>query len=581
MAATAVGLGIWAWIALLDPVVLRIAMGRDHSALTPLISDWADQAGVTVDLRLEGSAMLAAQLWQGGAERIDAIWPSDSIWLDMETSAGTAPSHLYDVAPIFDEGIVLALHPKAAQNLIWTDPRGVTMGMIAQAITAGGLRVAMPSASKTHVGAATYMGFIQGLSGTPANVTPAHLNDPALQARVQSVLVKVDQPAAMTADLMSQNSLYDAVFLTESMARLANRDLEAGGHSPWRLIMPVDALGDADHPLALMDHGNGRKLWHLQNLRDHLLSPSVQAQLSRGAEPTNAPAAVAEPQPRPLGGFARASPHKPALRLPDPTTIRAHVMRKALALYQSDLRKPTLRVWVLDVSGSMQGAPLEDLKSAMTQILTGHSSTTRILTGLGQNHPQEDRPKGLARFGPRWADARDVVQAQGLASIQASTQDMPSARDVTIVVPFRQRPGAAFDVRGHDEHALRDALYRIETLHAGGGSDLYMALCRAMDAITPYLAGATGLSGYQTSVIVVTDGVSPMDKRDAFFRDYFAKGLSGQRPGDVSGRVSVHTVALGLADRDQLRDLSAATGGLMLEGGPDLFATFRRIQALH
>ena len=120
-------------------------------------------------------------------------------------------------------------------------------------------------------------------------------------------------------------------------------------------------------------------------------------------------------------------------------TPSSEVIEEALRLYQSELRKPSLTIWVLDTSGSMDGEPIQQLQEAMGLLLDPDAAALNLL--------------------------------------------QPSSRDITIIIPFNSTPGAVFQVVGDDPAELELALTRVDALTAGGGTDLYAALAEAFQQL--------------------------------------------------------------------------------------------------
>lgn len=137
------------------------------------------------------------------------------------------------------------------------------------------------------------------------------------------------------------------------------------------------------------------------------------------------------------------------------------VILQALTLYQTKLRKPSLTVYLLDISGSMKGAGMDQLKEAMTGLLDPEVAGARLLQS--------------------------------------------SQRDISIVIPFNDAPTAVWTVHGEDPAQTSHTLERIQALQPGGGTDLHAALRHGLNAL---LAHRASLTDHLPAIILLTDGRS-------------------------------------------------------------------------
>ena len=200
----------------------------------------------------------------------------------------------------------------------------------------------------------------------------------------------------------------------------------------------------------------------------------------------------------------------------------AEVIRAALNLYQSELRKPSLTIWVLDTSGSMDGEPLQKLKTAMDLLLDKKAAEANLL--------------------------------------------QPSSRDVTIIIPFNSTPDQPFMITGNDDADLSRALAMVNSLQAGGGTDIYAALDLALDQIQIYADNGT-LRNYLPAIVAMTDGASDQGNMQAFYNDLAQRSFGRDVP--------IHAISFGEADMDQLKALAGTAIGRIFDSGGDLATAMR------
>lgn len=193
------------------------------------------------------------------------------------------------------------------------------------------------------------------------------------------------------------------------------------------------------------------------------------------------------------------------------------VLMECLNLYQTEFRKPSLTVYCLDYSGSMEGTGREQMVEAMSQILI-----------------QENAEKNL---------------------LQASEHE------VNILIPFEGYPRGIYTAEGNG--AELEALYtQVEAEEAVGGTDIYYAAMEGLRQLDDY-----DLGQYTPAIILLTDGVSDGSFSD--FRDgYEAFGAD----------VPVFSIMFGSADPTQLEELAELTHARVFDGREDLIGAFRSVK---
>lgn len=472
---------------------LQIIAGSENKSLEPLVQRFAKENNLTVTFAYKGSVEIMRQL-EGGGGTADAVWPAQSLW----TSMGDTQRRVKDAQSIYWSPVGLALKESVAQKLGWTAKKSVTTQTIREAAQAGRLRFLMTSATQSNSGAAAYLAFLSAFAGKPQVLTENDLQKPDVQRGVASLLGQVNRSAGssgwLTELFLNRYDDYDAMINYEVMATEANTKLAAQGREKLTVVYPSDGVAIADAPLGYVEHGQGAgKRQAFAKLQSWLLSPAIQREIAATGRRT--------------GPIGDAFPNQ--LRLP-----RAEVVRQALDLYQTSLRKPSLTVYCLDVSGSMRGERLEQLKSAMRGLLD----------------------QSLAR--------RSLLQT--------------SARDITVVIPFSSTPEALWQLRGNDPAALSALSAKIQALVASGGTDIYSPVVQALRRIHQQ----PGYEDYFPAVILLTDGESNT-------------GASLSAVLSEKHDIPVFAIRFGEASSDQLEALTKATSGRTFEGRGDLSAAFR------
>lgn len=470
---------------------LHLIAGSENKSLEPLLQRYAQEKGITLKVDYKGSVELMRLLESGGGDA-DAVWPAQGIWISM----GDRQRRVKDAQSVYWSPVGLALKESVAQRLGWTENQAVKTEAIQKAAQQGRLRFLMSSATQSNSGAMAYLAFLSAFAGEPAVLSEADLQKPAVQKGTRALLGQVNRSAGSSGwlkDLLvSHYDDYDAMFNYEVMATEANTALVVQGREKLVMRYPSEGVAIADAPLAYVDRGQGpetRK--RFGELQSWLLSPPIQKELAATGRRTG-----------PVGSaFPRS------LRIP-----RADVVRQALDLYQTSLRKPSLTVYCLDLSGSMAGTRAEQLKTAMRSLLDTESAR------------------------------RSLLQA--------------SPRDITVVIPFSGAPQALWEVRGNDPRALAALNEKIQALEPKGGTDIYTPVVRGLERIQ----AQKDLEDYFPAVILLTDGIS---------------NTGGSLREVLPASIPVFAIRFGEASSEQLDALTGQMSGKVFEGRGDLSAAFR------
>jgi Ca-activated chloride channel family protein len=501
-------------------VELSIVSGSENRPLDALVQDWARREGAEVSMTWLGSVDIAREIEKGAAGAHDAVWPAHSLWIEF----GDAQRVVKHDRSILRSPVALGLRRSIAARLGWIGRDDVTVQDIAAAAESGAFRLAMTSASQSNSGASAYLGFLYAFAGDPDLLTLDHLADPQVRARATGLFASVDRSAGSSGWLgeafVAHPDRFDAMINYESVLIETNRALVAAGREPLHVVYPANGLAVADSPLGYVEKGDARREAAFLSLQAHLLSPPVQAELFAsgrragllGVSTTDAPPAV-------WNADWGLDPSREIAPVPMPAR---EVIREALRLYQTALRKPSFTVWVLDVSGSMEGAPLAALKQAMALVLDPERAALLLLD--------------------------------------------PAPGDATVVIPFSDAPRPARRIDGADGAALRGLLAEVAALEAGGGTDLYAALGAAL-AVLEAAERDGSLAGRLPAIIALTDGASDETGRAALLDRLQASAVGRDTP--------IHAIAIGEADERQLSELNDRTVGRLFRAGDDIAGALR------
>ena len=489
--------------------VLRIISGSENAELEPILEKFAKQENIRIEMTYQGSLDIMRLL---GEEEIpyDAVWPASSLWLTV----GDTEHRIKHAESISITPVVFGIRKSLAEELGFVG-REVSVNDLLQAIQSGELRFCMTSATQSNSGASAYIGFLYALLGNPEVITEEDLQSESLKAQMKELLSGVDRSSG-SSDWLKDLFLtggYDAMVNYECLIISANQELEARGEETLYAVYPYDGLSIADSPLGYVDNGDAEKEQAFLDLQEYLLSDEVQNEIQRTGRRTGYEGVSAE-----NADVFRADwgiqPDRVLSPIRMPST---DVLMECLDLYQTQFRKPSLTVYCLDYSGSMEGTGREQMVEAMSQILI-----------------QENAEKNL---------------------LQASEHE------VNILIPFEGYPRGIYTAEGNG--AELEALYtQVEAEEAVGGTDIYYAAMEGLRQLGNY-----DLSQYTPAIILLTDGVSD-GSIDAFQTAYEAFGAD----------VPVFSIMFGSADPTQLEELAELTHARVFDGREDLIGAFRSVK---
>lgn len=500
---------------------LSIVSGSENKALQPIVEAWARKQGVAIEISYQGSVDIYRLLQQGSNTEFDAVWPANHLWIEL----GDEQKIVKHEKSIMRSPVVLGVKKDIAEQLSWANNANVSIRDILDATDQKRFRLAMTSATQSNSGASAYFGFLYAMANYPDTLTSANLNDPEVQKQVKALLGNVNRSSGSSGwlkeALIQHPDRFDAMFNYEAMLIEANQMLISKGQQPLCAIYPKDGLMVADSPLGLIDKKDQKKEQLFLELQAHLLSKQVQQQIENTGRRTGLLGMDVSNNDKSIWNPDWCIDTQRAIA-PIPTPEQ-RVIQQALNLYQTDLRKPSLTVWVLDVSGSMQGEGISDLRTAMTTLLDNEQAQTHLLQS-GKN-------------------------------------------DITFIIPFSNDVEAIWKVQGNSLTEQTAALQKVNQLQAGGGTDLYLALKTALETLKPYYDDGT-LWDYLPAIVAMTDGRS-MDKSLPFFEQ-----TKDRLPYAMD--IPIHAIAFGQANPEQLKALTEQSVGRFFDSHGDLPKTLRK-----
>lgn len=489
---------------------IRILSGSENEELETVIDECSQATGVEIEMDYKGSVDIMREL-ESGAKEYDAVWPASSIWLSM----GDVDHLVKHSQSISMTPVVFGIRESLAEELGFKE-KDVSVKDILAAIQDGKMSFCMTSATQSNSGASAYIGFLYALLGKQEGMTAGDLKGEQLRADITGLLGGVERSSGSSdwlKDLFLKED-YDAMVNYECLIIDANRQLESEGKEPLYIVYPYDGLSIADSPLGYVDHGDSQKEEAFQAVQQYLLSEEAQSQIEATGRRISANGVSDENRDvfKEEWGIDTERILSP-IQMPD-----SDVLMEALNLYQTSFKKPSLNIYCLDFSGSMEGTGETQLKDAMSQILLQENASRNFLQ----------------------ANAGEVNE---VIFFDNTILDIERAAD-------------------DSDEALAQLYQKVADFQIAGGTDIYNAAAQALAEASSY-----DLEKYTPAIILMTDGVSEYNYQ-TFQEAWDTLGID----------VPVFSITFGAADPTQLEELAEATGGRVFDGTQDLTEAFRSVK---
>lgn len=513
-----------------------IYAGSEMSGLEPMIKKWADKKSYPIQIHYKGSIDMMRMMNDGTGTPADAFWPAHTIWFILGDTSHTVKNK----RSIMVSPIVAGLKESVVKKLGW-DRQSPGMEAFLAATKNDEFKYGKTSSTQSNSGALFHLAAWWAFAGKPDTWTMDLVKDPQIQARVKEMESTVAATSGSSGWLKSKmvdsaNKL-DGMINYEAMISEANIgwttiDKSTGqtihhpgllekGLEPLHVVYLSDATMMADHPLGYVDKGNGQKEKIFNELQNYLLSSNAQKEMiSKGRRNTLLamdPSLSDKKAFNPKYGFdveRVIAPIQPP---------REEVLTAILDLYQEEVRKPSATFWVIDDSGSMyNNNGKQAVQQAMSVLLT-----------------------------PAKAKAYKL---------------QPTPRDIHVIIPFSDVPGAPITANGNDPGVLSSLMDKVTRMQLGSGTDMYAGVVAALTYIKQH---PDDIKDHFPAIAVLSDGQSRgsiNSVRQAVER----LGLEN---------IPIFTLSFGIeADERQLKELAAAFGGRYFSGQHNVADAFREMK---
>jgi Ca-activated chloride channel family protein len=488
---------------------LRVLAGSELRDLEPVLADLEREANVRLQLdyvgTLEGADRIAA------GEDVDGAWFSHGKYLALlpETAGRIKAQERIMLSPV-----VMAVKESVADRFGWTPGAAVTWRDIADRSAAGELRYAMTNPTASNSGFTALVGVAAAFAGSADGLDAGEIDVAALTRFFRGQALTAGSSGWLAEAYEREQDRLDGLVNYESV--LLSMNASGRLREPLRLVYPREGIVTADYPLMLL--AEAKREAYTEAVA-WLRSPDVQQRIMKETLRRPAVPGVALEGPFPSDVL---------IELPFPSTL--DVVDQLLFSYLDEQRRPATAIFVLDVSGSMEGDRLARLMDAL-----------KGLTGLDPSLVGR-----FARFRAREEIAM-VTFSSGIVDEQRFTIDDtdPNGRDMQEI------------------RAFADGLVALE------GTAMYDGLRRGYEIADQ--ARRADPSRYVT-LVLRTDG----EVNEGITFEEFQAGWEGL---DAASReVPTYTVAFGEADVEALTKLAELTGGRAFNATDDLRSVFRTIR---
>lgn len=487
----------------------KILSSTENKDLEEIVKNHADLKGIKVSIDYAGTLEIMEKL--NNKEEYDAVWISNSIWLYMlDSSVSVSNAKSTSINPV-----VFGITKNKAEELGLIDNEVYTKDIL-QLIKDKKLKFSMSNPTQTNAGATAYLGFLTTLAGNPEVLREEYLKKDELKSELKAFFSGIERSSGSDEFLedMFINGSYEAVITYESSIIKINQRLKKAGKDPLYAIYTVDGVSISDSPFAYIDNGNSQKAEIFNELQSFILSDEGQNLLAEQGRRTwyggvneNANKTIFNPE----WGIDTT---KYIVPVKYPSTS---VIKTALNLYQSELRKPVHTVFCLDYSGSMNGSGYNELVSAMEYVLDEKKASENLL-----------------QF---------------------------SENDKITVIPFSSKVLDVWNVDSGTES--QKLLEKIKKQSPTGATNIYDTSIKALSILKD-----ENIEKYNLSIILMTDGQSNVGEYSNLEKEY--KNLKMDIP--------IYSITFGDANEEQLDKIAELTNAKVFDGKTDLLKAFKQVR---
>ncbi len=489
---------------------LKVIAGSEVKDIEFLLPQLEKETGIRLEFTHIGTLDGAEMILSGRSDH-DLGWFSHAKYL---TLAQTDRKRIHAQEKIMLSPVVLAVWRGKAKEWGWLDNPNVSWSDIAAKASAGELRYAMTDPTASNTGFSAVIGVNAALGGGDA-IAEGDIDMEKSKGFFKAQKMTAGSSGWLADSFVREQNSLDGIINYESVLMKLNADKRL--KEPLHIVYPKDGIITADYPLLLLDPEQREAF---DQVVAFFKTPEVQKKIMQQTRRRPVVAKV-----RPDAGF----PNQLLIELPFPSTI--DTVNRMLFSWLDESRSPSHSFFVLDVSGSMSGQRLNDLKQAVIN-----------LTGLDQSVTGR-----FARFR-----AREKVTIITFSNVVRGTNHFE------------------IDDKGEASADMTRIRQTINNLKADGGTAVYTALKHA------YFLAAEARANEPDrfySVVLMSDGMS---NNGITLQEFIAEY---RRLGDIAEGIRTFPILFGESEDSLMRQLAEATGGRLFNARDhSLAAVFKKIR---
>jgi Ca-activated chloride channel homolog len=483
---------------------LNMLAGSELKDIEPQLRVAASAAQIDLRVSYAGTLEMADRVNAG--EAYDVLLPPNGAYLAL---ALTKPALARE--KLFYSRVALGVKVSRARALGW-DRKPPTWSDIAAAAKAGRFTFGMTNPTSSNTGMSALFAVAASRAGKTEDLTLADVDRETLTDFLKGQKLTAGSSGWLADAYLREQSALDGLVNYEAVLLRLNDRPELT--EKLAIIYPAEGVISADYPLLLLREDK-------RNLYNRLVS----ALRAEGFQTNTLGKAYLRPS-NPDVTVAAALPRDAVAELSFPNNL--DVIDAVLSAYQSELRRPATSIYLLDVSGSMEGERLAALQEAL-QYLTGASG-------------------------------------QGASARYARFQ----SRERVVLMPFShesQTPTSIeFAAQGPHSRELEQIRQFSADLEADGGTAIFDALAAAFQVAARERARDPQRT---ISIVLLTDG----QNRDGMSLEQLERRMRELPP------VRTFPILFGNSDSSELEEVARISGGRTFDGRKgNLVAVFREIR---
>lgn len=461
----------------------KILAGSELKDVQNMVQEYGRTQNINVVFEFSGTLDAVDRLKETHA--YDAVWLSNGKYLQMQP---TLKGQIKASEKIMYSPVVLGVKSTTMQKLGWKSGKTGWTDIL-QAAKAGQFRFAMTNPAGSNTGFVALVGLAAELSGKGDALEEKDIPADKLKDFFSAQTMTAGS-SGILAEMFVANPRVDGIINYESVIR------SMPAQTGVEVLVPKEGVITADYPLMQLAQSKQGEFY--TKLVTWLRSESTQKQIATSTNRT------------PLSGSGRTEVIN---ELPFPASL--NVVDALLQGFLDNYSRPASSYFVLDVSGSMNGARLDAMKDAMLSLANGDGST-----------------------GGRFASLR--------------------AREQIHIQPFSNEPHQAFNFeltqnREKNLAALSSLSSEINRLKAGGGTAIFTSVASQYKAAQDEMRKEER----SVSIVLLTDGENTDGMRLEEFRDFIAKmGVP---------KVPIFAILYGDAKQSEMTELATLSGGRMFD----------------